>query len=65
MLAAWFRIKYPHLVDGSLASSAPVTQVDFYDYGRILTEIIRNTNEKCSLIIRKVWDIINNLGQVD
>lgn len=63
MLAAWFRIKYPHLVEGSLASSAPVSQVDCYDYARILTDVVRNTNEKCPLIVRKVWDIINNLGK--
>ena len=24
MLTAWFRIKYPHIIDGGIAASAPI-----------------------------------------
>lgn len=70
MLAAWFRIKYPHLVTGALASSAPVLQftgvVPCDIFNRILTTVYNSAlNEKdkpknynCSDNIKKIWKVL-------
>jgi Serine carboxypeptidase S28 len=38
-LATWARMKYPSLIDGAWASSAPLlAKLDFYEYNEIMTE---------------------------
>jgi lysosomal Pro-X carboxypeptidase len=70
MLAAWFRMKYPHLVNGALASSAPVLQftgvVPCDIFNRILTSVYKSAlNEKdkppnynCVDNIKKIWEVL-------
>jgi lysosomal Pro-X carboxypeptidase len=56
MLAAWFRIKYPHLVTGAIAASAPVfhfnSTVDPYLFNEIVTDDYKAVSEKCASNIR-------------
>lgn len=67
MLAAWFRIKYPHLVAGALAASAPVMQfpgvVPCDIFNRILTSVYmvaldrhpEGSSGLCAENIQKTW----------
>lgn len=51
MLAAWFRFKFPNIIDGVIASSAPILQFGnrknldlelFFNYSTIVILIILN-----------------------
>lgn len=47
-MAAWARLKYPHLIQGALASSAPVlAKADFYEYYEVVTQSLGKHSEKC------------------
>ncbi|KAH7429587.1 hypothetical protein KP509_09G057600 [Ceratopteris richardii] len=63
MLAAWFRLKYPHIVVGALASSAPILHFDneapldgFY---RIVSENFKNVSSECFETISSSWDALS------
>ncbi|KAF5471030.1 hypothetical protein F2P56_011507 [Juglans regia] len=66
MLAAWFRLKYPHIVLGSLASSAPILYFDGisprFGYYSIVTKDFKETSESCYRTIRKSWAKIDRVA---
>ncbi|XP_039131898.1 lysosomal Pro-X carboxypeptidase-like [Dioscorea cayenensis subsp. rotundata] len=60
MLAAWFRLKYPHIAMGALASSAPILQFDkivpwtgFYD---VVSQRYKDESMNCFEVIKGCWD---------
>jgi len=65
MLAAWFRIKYPAVVEGAIASSAPIWQFTgmtpcnaFY---WVTSSAYVNTSAECGLTIKASWKAIDNV----
>ncbi|XP_014670682.1 PREDICTED: lysosomal Pro-X carboxypeptidase-like isoform X2 [Priapulus caudatus] len=67
MLAAWFRIKYPHVVQGALAASAPVLQFEHYTpcdvFNTIVTKDFALAGDSCPKAIRRSWDAITRLAK--
>jgi lysosomal Pro-X carboxypeptidase len=66
VLAAWFRIKYPHIAIGAVAASAPILQFEdivptdtFY---RIVSSDFKRESTSCFNYIRESWDAIDNIA---
>jgi lysosomal Pro-X carboxypeptidase len=68
MLTAWFRIKYPHIVAGGLAASAPVLQYQGLANPERFSEIITNdfatanaANPQCANQVRVSFNYESSL----
>ncbi|XP_045200651.2 putative serine protease F56F10.1 [Mercenaria mercenaria] len=52
-LAAWARLRYPYLVQGAVASSAPIVALmDFHDYFANVAETLDITGSKCRMEVQ-------------
>lgn len=60
MLSAWFRMKYPHLVTGAIAASAPILQfsTDCNRFNMIVSSVFTVDQGNCSRNIRQSWDLL-------
>ncbi|XP_061345372.1 uncharacterized protein LOC133291175 isoform X2 [Gastrolobium bilobum] len=66
MLASWFRLKYPHLTIGALASSAPILYFDHITpqngYYSVVSRDFREESETCYQTILKSWSEIERVA---
>ncbi|XP_059643915.1 uncharacterized protein LOC132285736 [Cornus florida] len=66
MLASWFRLKYPHIALGALASSAPILYFDDITpqngYYAIVTKDFKEVSESCYQTILKSWSEIDKVA---
>ncbi|XP_046606656.1 thymus-specific serine protease-like [Neodiprion virginianus] len=63
-MAAWARIKYPHLIKGALASSAPIlAKADFYEYYEVVTVALSRYSSQCSVDVNDAFLAVEELLQ--
>ncbi|XP_011860950.1 PREDICTED: putative serine protease K12H4.7 [Vollenhovia emeryi] len=61
-LAAWMRLKYPHLVHGAVSSSGPLlAQIDFDEYYIVVVNALKEYSDKCVGVIQDAISQINTL----
>ncbi|XP_076623576.1 putative serine protease K12H4.7 [Colletes latitarsis] len=61
-MATWVRLKYPHLVQGALASSAPVVaKADFREYYEVVTNSLRRHSQQCADDIKTAFAQVEEL----
>ncbi|XP_030522321.1 lysosomal Pro-X carboxypeptidase-like [Rhodamnia argentea] len=67
MLASWFRLKYPHVALGALASSAPILYFEDMTpqdaYYSVVTKDFKEASETCYQTIRDSWSEIDRVAQ--
>ncbi|XP_055378739.1 putative serine protease K12H4.7 isoform X2 [Condylostylus longicornis] len=61
-LAAWLRLKYPHLIHGAISSSGPLlAKVDFYEYFDVVVTSLGNYSPKCVTAVQRSFQQIEIL----
>ncbi|PWA93096.1 serine carboxypeptidase S28 family protein [Artemisia annua] len=68
MLASWFRLKYPHIALGALASSAPILYFNNLTpqdgYYSIVTKDFKEASVNCYNTIKKSWNEIDRVASM-
>ncbi|KQJ89376.1 lysosomal Pro-X carboxypeptidase [Brachypodium distachyon] len=74
MLAAWVRMKYPHVVMGAVASSAPILGfyglADPYAFYDVISNDFKSESKNCHDVLMKSWGeldkaLSNDAGRAD
>ncbi|KAL2096293.1 hypothetical protein ACEWY4_008441 [Coilia grayii] len=61
-LAAWFRLKYPHLAHAAIATSAPIhATVNFPEYLEVVWRSLASYSSECPLLVKKASDTLSQM----
>ncbi|XP_066598757.1 putative serine protease K12H4.7 isoform X2 [Prorops nasuta] len=61
-IAVWSRLKYPHLIQGAHASSAPIyAKADFYEYYEVVTRSLIRYSEQCAADVKSAFMEVERL----
>lgn len=63
--AAWLRMKYPNIIAGSIASSAPIFQYSTYcgkQYSLVTKAFEKNGGHECVEVVRRSWKRLEHLS---
>ncbi|XP_050530553.1 putative serine protease K12H4.7 [Daktulosphaira vitifoliae] len=65
-LAAWSRMKFPHLIHAAVSSSGPLlAKADFNEYYKIVENILNTYNPDCAVQIKLATKMLNDLIKSD
>ncbi|XP_071847604.1 lysosomal Pro-X carboxypeptidase-like isoform X2 [Apostichopus japonicus] len=69
MLAAWMRMKYPNVIAGSIACSAPIwnfpKEMECNAPYQIVTKDFEMSSKNCSSVIRASWGALDTMGRTE
>ncbi len=69
MLAAYMRMKYPHLVEGAIAASAPFKWVTgeepLHPFFEHITTVLNEANSSCVTVLRNAYQQIQEFAKSD
>lgn len=69
LLAAWMRLKFPHIVDGALSSGGPFNMppglAPCSTYSEAVTNAYRSVSEQCVTAIRNSWPLMERLAYTE
>eukprot|EP00088_Acartia_fossae_P038980 TRINITY_DN4052_c1_g3_i2.p1 TRINITY_DN4052_c1_g3~~TRINITY_DN4052_c1_g3_i2.p1 ORF type:complete len:487 (+),score=107.90 TRINITY_DN4052_c1_g3_i2:51-1511(+) len=61
-LAAWARLKYPHLIHGAVSTSGPLrAKANFYEYLEVVMDALEKSRPQCSDILTKAIEDVKML----
>merc|ERR1711936_1238285 len=65
-LSAWMRLRFPHLVTGSLSSSGPLfAKLDYFEYLQVVADALDTTGPGCNIALTEALTTIEMMVEME